>query len=1461
MARVYSWVKARRIALCFCALALLGMTAGLWALADNGDPWPWRYELLRYGDAPREMSFAEAKEMAEWEAGEELNMVGTAGAWAEMSAAYAPIEIPLTAFEGPPPPEIAVAYDFTLSFSGYVWVTKHVSGVRYYLSYVWEYGAVYEPLGPGIAQWGSEQVPDPTLSEGLAHEFEVGGEDASVFITLSTMVRVEDPYVSAWKPTPTGEWWVKANFLYEFKAAPNAPPTAVVNATPTVGDAPLTVSFNGLDSFDTDGTIVDYTWIFGDGTSASGPVVSHPYNNPNNYTARLIVTDDKGDTGTASILITVNQPNLPPIAAATATPAVVLLGKPIRFNSTGSSDPEGGALTYSWDFGDNTTSTLANPTHTYDQPKDYAVTLTVKDPQGAQAVATVKVKVVAVDTLVVEPALATLLSEQKQQFTAKGIWYGPDGTPDTLDDEVNDVTSLVSWRVESREAGALVPGTITNAGLFTAEIPAGDDRRLRGFVVASLALNAGQIESRAEVDVWKPKLGLEWTDPAKGSRPEKTVVVGTDTSVEAAVTYSTGPNKDQPWDFNKHGALDYEWTVTYTPTGETTTTVQNNQVAPPKITVNLPKVGKYLVELAAQPKIAGAYRVAARPAVILRAFGKPPPLPDGQPLAINLKGAAGGRSVNETLEFEMWMNPKSPAQNGLDMARLTPAERFNVYDTKRGYVRAAVVVSTKAKKGLTYDAIKKAFDDFEVGRTKKLTAFDDTFVVPAFYIRESIKDPIKEPKDEVVWRWRARIFLPKPGKYFFYACVRVKPQGVLRPAIFPNKDFPVGGDRGRKWTHKNYAVSRYPQGDTGLNIQVGTAPKPGMIYTPDRVRGGKPRFFHRMKPDGSGLPLYLTGMCRFANLRKTDKHWITPWHSGWVDTKTEVLDPLHATNLDPSRPRKEYFKHRKHFADLLSIWLLTADSSPVHSATRAGAYNEEWNGLTTARRAKRPVPFDPGEKPYQHYDQGRAKMLDDLLSAADERGVGVMMTIWGHPDLRVNWRWNPELRPSWFWTNGNWGHNGANQTNPWYLLYGNISSTTSLKAFVAIQNDGRTANYQKNYYRYLIARYSGYRALALWEGISEYEGISGVGYEPIHGKDDIRIRFANEIGKFFKATDPYRHPYSCSSSGYKQYDYLAGDYASTHAYGRLWNGTGSNQPKVMKFENNAKFRVSMARDVASQLPTKLYNTAVAKDMPWFHGEHGLVERTSGDGERHQTMGRDPDPVTLALTGKRIFKGITAYHYVLMHDLIRGAAGTPLKWNDAKEFGEMKARAARPGTQDYCKYFENLAPRKNYPPNYFDALQGHKRLMNTLIDSGVTPWSMTERDFNRATTKAVWGMYARNKGVTVFWIFRTKEGDVPADQRKQDFRKYKGQRILPKGNWYSLTWVNPWTGKTIGGAQVISAHPAPKDPNKEWIGSVNIWDGKMASVIPQGFVSGDKKPEDILVIVKPFVKPPPGGAKP
>ncbi|MFI5913707.1 PQQ-dependent sugar dehydrogenase [Dactylosporangium sp. NPDC051541] len=67
----------------------------------------------------------------------------------------------------------------------------------------------------------------------------------------------------------------------------------------------------------------------------------------------------------------------------------------VAFSSAGSTDPEGGALTYAWDFDGNgtTDSTAANPSFTYTTNGTKTPTLTVRDPQGLTGTASTVVTV------------------------------------------------------------------------------------------------------------------------------------------------------------------------------------------------------------------------------------------------------------------------------------------------------------------------------------------------------------------------------------------------------------------------------------------------------------------------------------------------------------------------------------------------------------------------------------------------------------------------------------------------------------------------------------------------------------------------------------------------------------------------------------------------------------------------------------------------------------------------------------------------------------------------------------------------------------------------------------------------------------------------------------------------------------------------------------------------------------
>jgi PKD repeat protein len=160
--------------------------------------------------------------------------------------------------------------------------------------------------------------------------------------------------------------------------AANQPPTANFPAPSCTG---LSCSFTSTSS-DPDGTIASYNWTFGDGTSATVQNPSKTYAAAGSYSVTLSVTDNQGaQSAPFSRTVTVTAPNQAPTANF---PAPSCTGLSCSFTST-SSDPDGTIASYSWTFGDGTSSTVQNPSKTYAAAGSYTVTLRVTDNQGAQS--------------------------------------------------------------------------------------------------------------------------------------------------------------------------------------------------------------------------------------------------------------------------------------------------------------------------------------------------------------------------------------------------------------------------------------------------------------------------------------------------------------------------------------------------------------------------------------------------------------------------------------------------------------------------------------------------------------------------------------------------------------------------------------------------------------------------------------------------------------------------------------------------------------------------------------------------------------------------------------------------------------------------------------------------------------------------------------------------------------------
>jgi len=147
-------------------------------------------------------------------------------------------------------------------------------------------------------------------------------------------------------------------------------PAVFFTADVTSGCAPLTVTFTN----NTPGAMSNCVWSFSNGTTLNGcGSVSTTFTNGGLYDATLTTTSANGCSNSITFADYIYVEDLP-IAAFTASSNVVSVYNPeVQFDNNST-----GAVNYSWDFGDNSSSTsVESPTHTFpdEEQGNYVVEL------------------------------------------------------------------------------------------------------------------------------------------------------------------------------------------------------------------------------------------------------------------------------------------------------------------------------------------------------------------------------------------------------------------------------------------------------------------------------------------------------------------------------------------------------------------------------------------------------------------------------------------------------------------------------------------------------------------------------------------------------------------------------------------------------------------------------------------------------------------------------------------------------------------------------------------------------------------------------------------------------------------------------------------------------------------------------------------------------------------------------
>ncbi|NLV25689.1 MAG: PKD domain-containing protein [Methanomicrobiales archaeon] len=154
-------------------------------------------------------------------------------------------------------------------------------------------------------------------------------------------------------------------------------PELIIEAIPSEGDAPLSVSF----SRKPEGNERSFLWSFGDGATSSESSPSYVYTKPGIFDISLTIQDALGQNRTITKigLVNVTRPIPPPTANFTMNSTTGTVPCTIRFTDLSTGD----ITNWTWEFEPSIFVSSQDPLYTFTRPDSYPVNLTVTGPGGS----------------------------------------------------------------------------------------------------------------------------------------------------------------------------------------------------------------------------------------------------------------------------------------------------------------------------------------------------------------------------------------------------------------------------------------------------------------------------------------------------------------------------------------------------------------------------------------------------------------------------------------------------------------------------------------------------------------------------------------------------------------------------------------------------------------------------------------------------------------------------------------------------------------------------------------------------------------------------------------------------------------------------------------------------------------------------------------------------------------------
>ncbi len=234
-----------------------------------------------------------------------------------------------------------------------------------------------------------------------------------------------------------------------------AVPVVNFGGTPLSGCFPLPVHFTDQSTAG-NGTIDKWEWDFGDGNLSSVQGPGHTYLGAGNFNVSLRVTNSFG------CVTTVTKTQYIKIGSGTkagftfSVPNTCSVPSTVNFTNTSTGSMP---MTYQWDFGDGTVSTVISPSHTYTTAGNYTVRLVVINSTGCTDTLT-KIKAITV-------------GGAKADFTTPSVIC--QNTPFTINNTSSSIPANVTWSFGDGTSSTVINPTKTysTTGKFIIKMVAG----------------------------------------------------------------------------------------------------------------------------------------------------------------------------------------------------------------------------------------------------------------------------------------------------------------------------------------------------------------------------------------------------------------------------------------------------------------------------------------------------------------------------------------------------------------------------------------------------------------------------------------------------------------------------------------------------------------------------------------------------------------------------------------------------------------------------------------------------------------------------------------------------------------------------------------------------------------------------------------------------------------------------